>query len=370
MRAAYSQLINAFAIFSVCCWVLLASFFPTNGYATVLDGYLDMCKEGDSFLRCEELKTICAHTESVVIPSADKPTEQEKQTLRGCSSKELYYGYGKPPDFIKARKCAYLEIESSNTNDESFYGSSILMMIYANGEGVKQNLDLALKFACEEGGGQTVEYEGHILHLDNLRNQSVATNKFDFCDDAQSLLMTGRCADRGAQISRAKREMEFAKLLSHWSEFEKSEFEKLRVSRQGFLIASEDEIDGSGTMGVADSIFAKQRMEDDFLNSLTAFEKGKFPAFREDDFSKADRELNLIYKKIQNASEDDIIGFSWGTVTKEDIKSVQRAWLKYRDAWVAFAKLKYPSVSAASWKTWLTRERVWQLNTFLEEKPN
>jgi hypothetical protein len=36
----------------------------------------------------------------------------------------------------------------------------------------------------------------------------------------------------------------------------------------------------------------------------------------------------------------------------------QRAWLSYREAWVRFGRRRYPSVAGASWRTWLTRERI------------
>jgi len=369
MRATYSKPNLDFMIFSVGCWMLFASIFPLNGLAATASGYLDMCQEGNSSLHCEEIKKICSWTESVVMPIVDKPSDQERQSLKGCSSKKLYYGFGKSPDQIKARKCAYLEYEQGGEMDESFYGSSILMMIYANGEGVKKNLDLALKFACEDGGGAIAEYEGHILHLEQLRDNTEAFDRFDYCNDSQSLLMTGRCADRDAEISRIAREEKFSKLVSSSKDFERKDFEELKSVWQGYFFAHDEEIDHSGTMGVADGIYEKQTMEDDFLMSLTRFEQGNFPSFSDEEFTQVDRELNRIYKKIQNATEDDAIEFSWGTVTKEKIKKVQRAWLKYRDAWVEFAKHKYPTVSSASWKVWLTRDRVEQLKLFIEQ-PN
>ncbi len=367
MQATYSQLRQIFLIFGACFTLIL----PLNGFAAAMDSYLDWCGEEQPYFHCDEVKNICSQTASVSIPVADKPTEKDKQILRECSSNQLYYGYGNPPDPINARKCAYLEFESSNTIDESFYGSSILMMVYANGEGVERNLDLALKFACEDGGGQIVEYEGHILHLEQLRNNNVATSeKFDFCDDTQSRLMMGRCADRDAQISSAEREIEFSKLLLSWNERQRSEFEKFRTVWKSYLAVSIEEIDYNGAMSVPDGIHAKSKKQDDLLWSLQNFEQGKFPSFNEGAFEQTDRELNQIYKKIQSAREDDAIEFSWGSVTKENIKIVQRAWLKYRDAWVVFAKQKYPSVSTASWKTWLTRERVEQLNSFFENPTN
>lgn len=357
MRATYLQL--SFAG----CGLLLALMFSMRAYA-IHDGYLEACKE-NSFLRCEEVKKACSQVDSVIIPKSDGPTEIEKKNLKGCSSKEEYYGYGKPPDLIKARKCAYLEYEQGDSMDETFSGSSILIMIYANGTGVKKSIDLALKLACDDGKGQVAEYESHILHLERLRDSE---DKFDFCDDSESRLMTGRCAAKDAEISRLEREGKLAKLLSTWSVSEQQQFEKLQTVWQSHVSISDEEVSRDSTIGILDSIYEKNAKQEQFLNSLINFERGKFPLYSEKEFAQTDRELNFVYRKIQNATEDEIIGYSWDTITKEKIKHVQRSWIQYRDAWVEFAKHKYPTVSAASWKTMLTRERVEQLRALIENR--
>ena len=37
------------------------------------------------------------------------------------------------------------------------------------------------------------------------------------------------------------------------------------------------------------------------------------------------------------------------------------AWLKDREAWVAFGSIKWPQISADIWRTWLTRQRSAEL---------
>lgn len=367
MKAETTQQTRPSHYLRASCYLLAALLVPIQSSASVLDGFLDMCKEGNPYMHCEEVIDICSQTESVAMPITDKPTEEEKKALKGCSSKKLYYGYGNSPDFVKARKCAYLEFEQGWTDDNLFYGPAILMMIYANGEGVGRNLDLALKLACEEGGAPMAEYVSHIIHLDNMGNINSAGNeKFDFCDDSQSLLMTGRCAERSAEIAKVAREDKFLKLISSWDDRQQKEFESFRSVWQSYIAVSTNEIDYYGTMGVSEGIFAKNAKQEDLLNSLNDFEHGKFPMFGDAEYVQIDRELNRIYREIQNATENDAIEFSWGSVTKGKIKTVQRAWLKYRDAWVEFAKHRYPSVAAVSWKAWLTRERVEQLKIFIE----
>ena len=93
------------------------------------------------------------------------------------------------------------------------------------------------------------------------------------------------------------------------------------------------------------------------LQSLAA---GKAPTFTADEFAAADAKLNDVYKKVQQGTGKD-----WGTVTKDSIRVAQRAWLGYRDAWVAFAKIKYPLITLDTIRTWLTQKRATELEEFL-----
>ncbi|WP_446808560.1 lysozyme inhibitor LprI family protein [Methylomonas sp. 2BW1-5-20] len=102
-------------------------------------------------------------------------------------------------------------------------------------------------------------------------------------------------------------------------------------------------------------------LENDFIGSLENFENGQVPSFTSQQFSNADTKLNAIYKRIQTETKDA----SWGTITNNGIMKTQREWLKYRDAWVKFGSIKYPAVSATSWKTYLTEKRIKMLEDFL-----
>jgi hypothetical protein len=47
-----------------------------------------------------------------------------------------------------------------------------------------------------------------------------------------------------------------------------------------------------------------------------------------------------------------------GAVTREGIRDAQRAWLRYRDSFLAFASVKYPKISRDSLAAWLTDKRT------------
>jgi uncharacterized protein YecT (DUF1311 family) len=322
--------------------------------------YQNMCKEGNPFLHCEQAREICKQVESVTIPNQDGPTIEEREKLKECISSVLYY---EASDAVLARKCAYLQIEQGRL-EGPFDGVPILMRIYANGEGVEPNHELALKFACDDEGGAAAEYEGRVFSINQMRANVDSGRDFDYCNDVTSGLMQGYCAGRDADIEKRKRNAKLAEYMSSWTEGEKRSFEKLRLIWEKYLEVSLNEVDQSGTGRSAFMTAHTELLENNFASSMDEFNQGKFPTYSKEDFAQVDYELNMIYKKIQGRTGDQSL--SWGTVTRIDIKNAQRAWLKFRDAWVVFANQKYPLVAAVVWKTWLTRERIELLKEFSE----
>lgn len=141
----------------------------------------------DSFLsdNCSKKQT---------IPLADQPKNDEKESLNCEPSEEYYYGFNRPIDYAKARKCAVIEME--NGDGLVLGGSSILMMIYANGNGVKPNLDIAISLACELEGAPAEKYY-RLLHLKQLQRAATSAEKkpFDICDDVTSKNMIDLCIE-------------------------------------------------------------------------------------------------------------------------------------------------------------------------------
>ena len=119
-----------------------------------------------------------------------------------------------------------------------------------------------------------------------------------------------------------------------------------------FKARVEKEVDLSGSGRAAFQIDEENTLKESFQKSLSTFENGNPPKFTAQEFKIADAQLNEIYSKIMKTKD-----FSFGTVDQKGIKTVQKKWLKYREAWVEFGKLRYPNVSSDSWRTWLTKER-------------
>jgi hypothetical protein len=121
-------------------------------------------------------------------------------------------GIGRPIDYSAARACAWRERLAQEANlgqslKESTAwvvgGSLILADIYFNGAGVKRNVPLAMRFACEFEEGTAMLA---LPEIKKLKGSLPAHGPFEFCDYATttftepSALVMHRRSRRTAEI--------------------------------------------------------------------------------------------------------------------------------------------------------------------------
>lgn len=307
-----------------------------------------------------EWETVCEPYERVPVPEADRPSIDEREVLEGCSSEALYYGIGQNADPEKARKCAYLELEQDG--GKVFSGPSMLMTIYANGKGATRNYDLAMKFACVLDGAPA-EMDGRIENLLTKKESNWTGEDFHLCDDITSGFMMGICTAHQAQFEEQEQEQRWRELMAGWNPSERAAFEVLRQAANGFFdLRADNEVDQSGTGRVMFYMEERQSLEDGFLSVHTLLEGGEFPVFTPSRFKEADKELNSVYRKIHKMPN---FQDGYGTITQNGIRETQRAWIVYRDALAAFAKVRYKTVTPESVMGYLTQERTEMLQEFL-----
>jgi hypothetical protein len=173
----------------------------------------------------------------------------------------------------------------------------------------------------------------------------------------------GFCEAHEAKLADAARKAKLEGLTAHWSSAERSAFTVLEKAKNAYAAAvAENEVDMSGTARGALSIAAKEAEEKQFLATLEKAVSGDLPSASMSDLAKADNQLNTLYQKIQKRRDTS----DWGTVTKEGIRKTARASLAYRNAFVEFAKVKFPSLAPESLKKTLTEERIQSLKGFSE----
>ena len=335
--------------------------------------------------------SVCQEAVKTPLPAeATKIATPEKWP--DCISYRIYSGIGVAKDVVAARRCAWEERLAFRThqldpNDgltPNFGGSAMLAILYANGEGVKRNIPLAIRFACEVEQSQGFSERW----LDRLQESepndpSNSERLLSFCseqDDIASLdtcgFMDRRCAAYGAELADQRRKEELRRLTAKWSGAQKAEFVRLTQAQDEYASAV-----GAyaghypESLHVENAINAEEDVQDKFVSDLKQFESGKLPRGSESDYRLADKELNQAFQQTLAKSEADARNNSGTDADKqmaaedpEYIRNVERAWIKYRDAWVDFARLRYPTVSRFAWLTFLTVDETKKMSDIQTER--
>lgn len=302
-----------------------------------------------------ESKAICRRLGHPVIPVADRPTAAQTAALKGCDSEALYYGEGMAPDYVKARQCAVLE---QGSEEGFFAGTTILMQVYANGQGTARNIDLATALACEIEGAP-MENDGRVLHLQAL---AAKPGPFDVCDDITSGYAGGFCALRESTLAGFDRETKIATVAQRFPSASAPLFTEVKTAFAAFAEAhGGGEVDLSGTARGAFVVEEEDRERDQFLKDLTRLADGQWLKAGHAEAVSADAALNQSYRKGLTACVERDANYS--TVRAEDIRTTQRLWLVYRDAYLRFAAVAAPTVTRDAILTRLTNLRTAELDS-------
>lgn len=262
-----------------------------------------------------------------------------------CDSVSYYYGFAGKSGDAEALKCAYRELKNPEI---VFGGAAILMMMYANGRGVKKDIDLALKYACLQPGSAE-ETSARIGHLNKLRN---AEETFDFCDDVKTDRMIKRCERVRAQPSREKRNARAQALMKNWTPADHENFRALRKTFRTFQDEHvSKEVDLSSGSSFRKMMDERDVLEESFLLKLERFERGEFPAETADNTPA----MGQAFRIIQGSKHPR------GTVSAKGCQETQVAWLKYVDGWIAFSRARYPKLVPVNLVRELTGDRLVQL---------
>lgn len=312
--------------------------------------------EGPDFA---DTRAQCAAVAGRTPSAADRPDAAARRALAGCDAEALYYGIGRPADPVRARQCAFIQAELGE--NQAFSGNAMLMTIYANGVGAARDLDVATHLACSLEEDAPAELRARIAHLDAMRARIRPRQDFHYCDDITSGLAMGYCAAHGSRIDEVARSAALAALTADYDPAQRRAYRTLVAARDAFMAARTDgEIDMSGTARGAIWVAARDNIIDDFVQTLRLLAGGRLPTAS---LAAADRALNAAYaaRRRELAAGLRIAGFSDIAPSWNDVRHAQRAWLRYRDAFLAFAAIAYPGVSRDGLAARLTAERTQML---------
>lgn len=300
-----------------------------------------------------ELPKDCSAYASVPLPAEAEKTPAPK-TAPSCASYRSYRGVGRPVNYSEARACAWQErlsqeadLGQSQKEPTAWIvgGSLILAGIYFNGAGVKRNIPLAMRFACE------AEEEMVRLALPDIAKFDAsppAHGPFEFCDYAATTITMTSCSSYESQIEDDRRSRYYSALKSSMNPAQKAAFEKLLTVEKAYIGAHADEVYQGGTIRGIRMIGSENILNNLFHTEVVQFERKKWPVLTSDQITNADPLLRSQYEKTlqklrarpKEDSDDD-------AVTADQVSRVEAAWEKYSDAWDEFARLRYPDAAAA-----------------------
>ncbi|WP_226941418.1 lysozyme inhibitor LprI family protein [Janthinobacterium violaceinigrum] len=296
----------------------------------------------------------CLKVKDAAPPPADLPAPSAVAALQQCQATDLYYdtksmSSAKPADWRPVRHCAMVT-----------HNSAVLMMLYQNGQGVQKDPQLALKYACSIDAAPA-EMQGRIEHLQQIN--ASGRGMIDLCDDITSGYMMGVCSAIDARQKQRLRTQATGKASDAMPAAAQASLQKLQAAVSKFADArAANETDLSGTARAALSIAARTAELDLLARDVREYEGGKLPpALSKAQLAALDKELNAIYGKLMKKPAEPYAG----AVGKDGIRATQRLWLAYRDAWISFGAVRYPSVTSDTWAGLLTARRNAQLQDLL-----
>lgn len=302
---------------------------------------------GVPFSKDEAWYRQCMRVEHAVAPAA--PARASGTT---CDAPRLYYqkrgqAVTSPAEWQTVRECALAR--GDNT---------VLMMLYANGFGVPRDLDIAIHYACSLDFAAKAEMQARVAHL---AGGLPAGAVFDQCDDITSGAMEGVCADirqaqarrvRAARLDRAARAMPAAALPA---------FKALRAAAAAYAGAAPAEVDAQGSAAAAFATEHQWKLDEQFMRAVLDVVGGKLAAASPAEAKRLDGELNAVYRDLMKApsrqkDEPGRIGDS--TVERGDVRKVERLWLAYRDAFLAWRGKLASGPDADAIEALLLRQRI------------
>ncbi len=316
---------------------------------------------------------ICNRYNDIPIPLEATNTPVPKESP-SCAAYKSYAGIGRDADYAAAFACAWKERAAQaaqlRQNPKSFLswvvgGSLILSDLYANGRGTSRNIPLAIHFACEDKDAYLsdafADLESRVDHPD-------VKEPFELCDYGGNTFTMNFCTSFDNEKSNSVRDREAEALARNWPTDHKTKFLAAKKAYDAYVESVErDETYKGGTMRGMRAAWAADGLEEDFAAALKRYESGNLPHASAAEYQSHDLELNRAFREALRSAErmiasDDADGLSsFEEIQPVGIRKTERAWLIYRDAWVAFATLHYPGTTREAWLDELTQSRVHRL---------
>lgn len=266
--------------------------------------------------------------------------------------------------YLKRDQVATTPREWRQVREQALAGrdDAVLMMLYANGYGVARDADRAIYHACRLNTAKA-EMEGRIAYLSSGA-LAADTQPFDLCHHITSGRMGGVCAAIDAGRNGRVRDARLERFAAGLPPAARAPFAHLRKAADAFTRASTSEVDQSGTGAAAFMSRHAEQRDEEFVQTLLNAASGRLARANATQFARLDRELNAQYRRLlatPSRNENHPKRLHFLTVTRDDVRAAERAWLAYRDAWRAYLLAAGAGKDLVAVQAELTRQRIVQL---------
>ena len=320
-----------------------------------------------------------------IYPKCDSYALYEKKDYAGawgCAVLERMALLARLPDSPAAARVA----DAADDGGDPAGGLVVLSQMYANGEGVARNAGLAARFFCEAVDTNEVQHDDAftkdiLATLERVRGMGAGLPHFELCVTTDSVTSippdtppTRYCgelqeehyaamhaggmeeasesAEKDAADAAAALEPELRKLTA----VQRAAYGRVTAAFDGFVAK---QVTGDflfpGPRGSGGLFPDEERAA--LYTQVAAWLKVPPPVANPAALSGADAELNKVYRDL-GAAAALANSQSHYEVTPDLLRAEQRAWLAYRDAFVAFGHTLKPGLPAGSWILPLTTART------------
>jgi uncharacterized protein YecT (DUF1311 family) len=323
-------------------------------------------------------------------------------TWPGCDSYAVYA----TKDYAKARSCAVQERAAvlahvlggswvpqapgdDGYNPQPTGGLIVLAEMYANGEGVVRNAKLSERFVCEavdtgeiydvDAKNDPEQVKNVLAVLGTIEHSTATSAALDFCpaqfagdgipgtlyceeqaEEAHAEMHAGgiQAGIDNAQADADEADAAIEPVKAKFSAGQRAAYDRAAAAMQHFI---DVQVTGDTLFmgGYGSGGLYPNEEHAAFENSVVAAVNSPPAAPTETAVTAADAQLNAVYRKlIAAAAMDSGDDHRYDGMTEEKLRVEQRAWLAYRDAFVALGRALHPSVPASAWLLQATAART------------
>lgn len=209
----------------------------------------------------------------------------------------------------------------------------------------------------------SAETEARVKRLQAMKART-KPKPFDVCDDIASGRAAGRCAAVRSAKADDARAARITPVVKNWSAADRALLASLTKAEGTFVEAHGGNWYAfGGTSASARSIGMQDEIRDFDADLLIELARGRVPAASAATVADSDLALNQAFKAV--LASDQVHagdGETVGQIPIGELRDAQRDWLRYRDAWLALARRKWPaSANGVAWALNLERARQLRL---------